>query len=118
VTTVATKCEAPPVAAEDPAAAKAKADAEAAAKEAQDAKTKLKLIKVTSADKRRIDSPNAAWSLVEGANHFEGDVPEEVAKVYAKLIADEVIKVERIDGEGKAHSWTAPKLPIDDGKQH
>src|SRR6478752_6231292 len=33
-------------------------------------------------------------------------------------LADEVIKVERIDGEGKAHSWTAPKLPIDDGKQH
>jgi len=117
VTILATKSETP-AAAEDPVAAKAKADADAAAKDAQEAKAKLKLIKVTSTGKARIDSPNAAWSLVEGANHFEGDVPEEVARVYAKLIADKVITVEWIDGAGKPHPWTAPKLPIDDGKQH
>lgn len=107
------KSEAPPAApvAEDPVAAKAKADA-------QEARAKLKLLKVTSTRKQRIDSPNAAWSLAEGANHFEGDAPEDVAKVYAKLIADKVISVEWIDGAGKAHPWTPPKLPQDDGKQH
>lgn len=112
------KSEAPPAAAEDPVAAKAKAEADAAAKEAREAATKLKLVKVTSTRKERFDPPHAAWSVVEGANHFEGEIPEEVGKAYAKLIADEVIKVEWLDGAGKAHPWTPPKIPLDDGKQH
>jgi hypothetical protein len=126
---VTVKSETPPAAAEDPVAAKAKAEseaakarelaeAEAAKAQAQEAKTKLKLIRVTSRRKLTIASPNSAWSVIEGANHFEGDVPKEVAEAYAKLIADKVIEVAWIDGTGKAHPWTAPKLPNDDGKQH
>jgi hypothetical protein len=102
-------------------AAKVKADAAAkeAAAQAKEAYTKLKLFKVTSTEKRRIDTSNPAWSsLVEGANHFEGDVPEDAAKAYAKLIADGAIQVECLDGSGKSHTWTPPELPADDGKQH
>lgn len=112
-----TKSEAPPAAAEDPAAAKAKAEAEAAEAQAKEARAKLKLIKVTATRKARIDAPHAAWSLNEGVNAFEGDVPEPVAIAYAKLIVDGVATVEWVDGIGKAHTWVAPKLPVDDGKQ-
>lgn len=78
----------------------------------------FRLLKVTATRKARIDAPHVAWSLNEGANAFEGDVPEPVALAYAQLIADKLISVEWVDGAGKAQPWTAPKLPIDDGKQH
>jgi hypothetical protein len=77
---------------------------------ASKAKAELKLIKVTSTRKQRIDSPNAGWSLAEGANAFEGEIPKAVAEVYAQLVKDKVITVQLIDGEGKSTDWT-PSAP-------
>jgi len=66
----------------------------------------LKLLKVVSVGKASVPSPFAGWSLSEGANHFEGDVPAEVAERYKKLLDDGTIqKIELLDADGKAMPW-------------
>jgi hypothetical protein len=107
----------PPLPAEDAAPQAKPEPTTEAERQAAEAAAKLKLWKVTSARPARIDSPNAAWSLVEGANHFEGELPESVALAYAKLKRDGVIKVSWLNGSGESQDWTPPELPVDDGIQ-
>lgn len=112
------KSEAPSVV-EDAATAKAKAAAETAKAQAKEAAAKLKLLKVVATRKESLPSPHAAWSIVAGANHFEGEPPEPVALAYARLLASKVVtSVDTIDAAGAPTPWTAPTLPDDDGKQH
>lgn len=76
--------------------------AKASAKEATEAAKALKLIKVTSTQKLGIPSPHAGWSLAEGANHFEGEIPKPVVERYAELVEQGVITVEVMGADGKA----------------
>lgn len=78
--------------------------------QAKEAAAKLKLFKVTSTRKEPVPRPNAGWSLAEGANHFEGEIPEAVQKLYAELVEQRVIVVEVLDATGTATAWE-PKKP-------
>jgi len=68
----------------------------------------LKLIKVTATRKVLVAPPFAGWSLNEGANGFEGDIPQDVADQYAELVEQNVIRVELLDSEGNATPWPLP----------
>jgi len=74
------------------------------------------MLKIISPERVVILSPNAGWSLRPGANHFDEEPPEAVAKRYAELAEAKVITVEVLDGDGKATAWPGPKPTKSDKK--
>jgi hypothetical protein len=76
--------------------------ARASAEQATEAAESLLLVRVTSSRKLVMAQPHAAWSLAQGANHFEGELPEEVAAAYHELVENGLITVELIDAKGNA----------------
>lgn len=79
---------------------------------------KALLIRITSVSKQVMPAPHQAWSFGEGANHFEGELPEPVAKRLVELIAKEQVTVDIVAVDGTVTKWDPPKLPKDDGIQH
>lgn len=82
-----------------------KAEAEA---EATKAKAALRLFKVTADRKLRVPAP--VLELHAGANHFElanADDSKPLLTRLAELVATGDIKVELLDGDGKASAWPA-----------
>lgn len=68
------------------------------------------MLKVTTSEKVQMAPPDQGWSLIPGANHFEGEFPEAVAKRLAELQSKGVVKVESlgIDGKATAFDFAAP----------
>lgn len=100
-----------------PAVSSAAPDAEAPKKtddeinseaEAKKAKASLRLFKVTAERKLRVPAP--VLELHAGANHFELASAEDSKPLLdrlAELVATGDIKVELLDGDGKATPWPA-----------
>lgn len=83
----------------------------AAQKAAADAKSKLRLFKVTATRKFRVPMP--VVELHPGANHFEVGTAEDSKPLLARLAelaATKDITVEVLDGDGKPTAWP-PKGP-------
>jgi hypothetical protein len=84
-------------------------DAELTAKrerEYAEAKSKLRLFKVTSTRKLRVPPP--VLELHEGANHFELELPEAASALVqrlAELVKTGEVTVETLDGDGNATAW-------------
>lgn len=66
------------------------------------------MYRITTQTKLVMASPDQGWSLTPGANHFETDMPDAVAKQLAKLQAAGTVKVEVLDGSG-VKDWQLAK---------
>jgi len=64
------------------------------------------VIRVTTAAKIQMPSPDQVWSLTPGANHFESEMPDAVAARLARLQAEGTVTVEIVDGKGSVSAWT------------
>lgn len=73
------------------------------------------MIRITCTARFNIASPNAMWSCGPGANHFDEEPPKEVAVRLGELMADEAIKVENVDLDGRASPWLPPAKPTESG---
>lgn len=71
------------------------------------------MFKISASQKHVMPQPHAGWSLVPGSNHFEGEMPDQVAEHLHALQARGAVKVEVLNDKGESQPWDPSVEPAD-----